>query len=145
MRAFIDATVLAEDYRHYIQHLREELAKDPPNTFPVWGSLSWVDENNPARSHIAILGAQIGSTGYTGCVFDTAEKKWVSKVCLGVGQTSFNFDPIYEDCIRFKNFVLPYLFDGASEKVKFHEKLPIVTIDFMLKVIPSNPLNKESS
>ena len=136
MRAFLEATALAEDYRHYIQHLRRELANDPPNTFPVWGSLSWVDENKPERSCIAILGAQIDGTNYTGCVYDTVEKKWVSKVCLGVDQKSFNFDPIYEACTRFKNFVLPYLADGASEKVKFHEKLPIIATDFVFKVNP---------
>src|SRR5262245_144033 len=41
MRAFLDATELAEEFRHYIQHLRGELSHDPPNSFPVWGSLAW--------------------------------------------------------------------------------------------------------
>lgn len=58
MRVFLAATSLAEDYRHYIQHLSNELAKDPPNTFPVWGSLSWVDKTNSQRTHTAILGAR---------------------------------------------------------------------------------------
>jgi hypothetical protein len=30
MRAFLSASGLAEEFRHYIQHLRGELAKDPP-------------------------------------------------------------------------------------------------------------------
>lgn len=145
MRAFLDATALAEDYRDYIQHLRSELAKDPPNTFPVWGSLSWVEEGNPNRSHIAILGAQIDGTTYTGCVYDTVEKKWVSKVCLGVDQRSFNFDPIYKACMRFKDFVLPYLVDDASDNVKFHDKLPIITMGIGVSVMPNNQLNEEAS
>jgi hypothetical protein len=137
MRAFLSATALAETYRHYIQHLRQELAKDPPNTFPVWGSLSWVDDKKPERSYMAMFGAQLSATSYTGSVFDTVNKKWVSNVCLGVKDYSFNFDPIYEACTRFKKFVLPYLFDGASGQVKFHEKLPILAID--APVIPPSP------
>lgn len=131
MRVFLAATSFAEDYRHYIQHLRGELANDPPKTFPVWGSLSWVDEGNPQRAHIAILGAQIKDTSYTGCVYDTVEKRWVSKVCLGVNQQSFNFDPIFDSAIRFEQFILPHLMEGASDEVQFHEKLPIVSVDFV--------------
>lgn len=73
LRAFLTATTLAEDCRHYIQHLRNELAKNPTNTFPVWGSLSWVDNINPERVHIAVLGAQIPGT-ITQAVFMTLWK-----------------------------------------------------------------------
>lgn len=131
MRVFLTATSLAKDYRHYIQHLRGELAKNPRSTFPVWGSLSWVDETTPQRSHTAILGAQIEGTNYTGCVYDTVEKRWVSKVCLGVNERSFNFDPIFDSAISFESFILPHLTEGASKEVQFHEKLPIVTVDFI--------------
>lgn len=131
MRAFLSASSLAEDYRHYIQHLRGELAKNPPNSFPVWGSLSWVDGTNPQRAHIAILGAQIQGTQYTGCVYDTVRKQWVSKVCLGVIEQSFNFDTIFLSTLRFENFILPFLTEGASDEVQFHNKLPIVSIDFI--------------
>jgi hypothetical protein len=109
MRAFISASSLAEDYRHYIQHLRGELAKDPPNSFPVWGSLSWVDQTTPQRAHIAILGAHIQGTRYTGCVYDTVQNQWVSKVCLGVNEKSFNFDTIFLSSLRFESFILPFL------------------------------------
>lgn len=132
MRAFLSASSLAEDYRHYIQHLRGELAKDPPNSFPVWGSLSWVDETSKQRAHIAILGAKIEGIQYTGCVYDTVEKQWVSKVCLGIGGKSFNFDSIFLSALRFENFVLPFLTQGASDEVQFHEKLPIVSMDFIV-------------
>ena len=133
MRAFLSASSLAEEYRHYIQHLRGELAKEPPNPFPVWGSLSWVDATNPQRTHIAILGAQIQGTQYTGCVYDGVERQWVSKVCLGVGGKSFNFDTIFRSALRFENFILPFLTEGASDEVQFHEKLPIVSTDFIVQ------------
>jgi hypothetical protein len=128
MRVFIESTELAEKYRHYIQHLRGELSNKPPNPYPVWGSLSWVDESDSDKAYTALLGAQIPGTTYTGCVFDIQNKKWVSKVCLGVGQHSFNFDPIYDSSLRFKKYIIPKIIENASNEVKLHEKLPIITM-----------------
>ena len=108
MRAFLSATTLIEDFRHYIQHLRRELAKQPPNTFPVWGSLSWVDPMIASRANTAILGAQIQGTNFTGCVYDTVEHKWVSKVCLGIANWSLNFDIIFLAAQRFEAFIWLY-------------------------------------
>lgn len=136
MRAFLSASSLAEDYRHYIQHLRGELAKDPPNPFPVWGSLSWVDGVNHQRCHIAMLGAQIQGTHNAGCVYDTLEKQWVSKVCLGLNEQSFNFDTIFLATLRFENFILPFLTEGTSDEIRFHDKLPIISVDFLVNPTP---------
>ena len=133
MRAFLSATDLAEDYRHYIQHLRGELAKQPPNTFPVWGSLSWVDPVIPTRSNIAILGAQIQGTNFTGCVYDTVERQWVSKVCFGIDNHSFNFDTVFLAAQRFEAFIVPTLIKDASAEVQFHDKLPIVSVDLVIQ------------
>ena len=133
IRFFLSKTRLAEDYRHYIQHLRNELAKDPPNMFPVWGSLSWVDQDNEEISHLVIFGAHIKNIKYTGCVFDTKEKRWVSKVSLGVAYRSFNFDPIYDASMRFQEFIIPYLLEGASNYFQIRDELPIVTMKINLK------------
>src|SRR5689334_19073722 len=70
-RLFEQATAGAEDFRHYIQHLREELTKSPGNRFPVWGSLSWVDADDPAVNHIVMAGARLGDTDYVGTWYDT--------------------------------------------------------------------------
>lgn len=133
MRAFLSATKLVERYRHYIQHLRNELSKDPPNAFPVWGSLSWVDKFNDERYYTAILGTQIEGTTNPGCVYDTVNKMWVSKVCLSTDRHSFNFDPIYEATLRFKKFVVPFLMKDVSESVRVYNELLIVTTDFKPK------------
>ncbi len=132
MRAFLAASGLAEDCRHYIQHLRQELSKDPPNSFPVWGSLSWVDPITPNRAHTALLGAQIGGINYTSCIYDRLEKRWVSKVSLGIDNQSFNFDAIFLAALRFEKFILPLLTDSASVEVQLHDKLPIVSVDFVI-------------
>lgn len=140
MRAFLSATKVAEDGRHYIQHLRNELANDPPNTFPVWGSISWVDYNNRLKSHIVSFGAQIPGNQITGCVYDRLENRYVSKVCLGVRNLSFNFDPIYASVQRFEHFIMPLLVTWASDRVHFHDTLNITSVEITLeKRLPNLP------
>ncbi len=128
MRAFLTATQLAETFRHYIQHLSGELSKDPPNTFPVWGSLAWVDEIDNQKSHLVMFGAVMGETSFRGCVYDRLNNAWVSKVCLTVGNSSFNFDTIFEAALRFKDFVLPFVLAKGGVTVEHKEKLPMVTM-----------------
>jgi hypothetical protein len=62
----------------------------------------------------------------------TVEKKWVSKVCLGVGGKSFNFDPIYEVCLRFRDFVVPWALSAYKPGIQTTTELPIVTIQFLV-------------
>jgi len=145
VRAFNDATKLAKCYRNYIQHLNKELSKKSPNTFPVWGSLSWVDERQPERSHTAILGARSPGIKYSSCVYDTVNRKWASKVCLGWKQESFNFDPVYESSMRFREFVIPHLINIVSREVRSYNKLPIITVDAVPKTIHNNQLNNDDS
>ena len=126
--SFLKTTDLAEEYRHYIQHLRGELSKSEINPFPVWGSLSWVDPKDSTTTYLIAIGARIGSTNYTGCVFDTVERKWVSKVCLGIQEKSFNYDPIYEACIKFREFIIPWALATYKLGIRVTTNLPIYTI-----------------
>lgn len=134
VRVFLESTAIAEEFRHYIQHLRNELMKMPGNTFPVWGSLSWVDPVDPMVTHVALAGANVDKTEYHGCVFDTVERKWVSKVTLAVAGLSFNFDPIFEACKRFDRFVLPWIMSTYAPGVIAREKLPSVTMRLQINV-----------
>jgi len=76
-----------------------------------------------------MFGAPLEGTQFTGCVYDSLEKQWVSKVCLGVGQKSFNFDPIFATSAKFEDFIIPFLLTDASEDVKSHQRISIVTFD----------------
>lgn len=106
---FLQRTELVEAYRHYIQHLRSELAKPLLDPFPVWGSLSWVDGNDPHLSHTALTGTHLPGTGFAGAVWDRLERRWVSTVSLSVGGTSFHFDPMYQAAVTFRDFILPWI------------------------------------
>ena len=129
VRKFLDFTSIAEDYRHYMQHLRRELVKSEPNTFPVWGAIAWIDEIKAELSYLAILGVQIEGTNYSGCVYDTFKKKWVSRVTLGIENKSFNFDPIFEATMNFKKFVMPFMLASKDALVEYNQnKLPIIQL-----------------
>jgi hypothetical protein len=133
LKRFLKTTEIAEAYRHYIQHLRGELSKKEINSFPVWGSLGWVDLDDPDRSYLVIIGAQIERTSHSGCVFDKWAGKWVSKVCLGVDGKSFNFDPIYEECMKFREFIMPWITSNYEPGIKVTEKLTVISMKIILR------------
>lgn len=131
---FLNTTSVSEDFRHYIQHLRRELSKKEINNFPAWGTLSWVDGKDNSISYLIAIGAQIDGTSYSGCVYDNLNKEWVSKVCLAVQDKSFNFDPIYEECMKFKQFILPWIHSTYEPGIKVTEKSPIITMKVQFNV-----------
>jgi hypothetical protein len=131
--SFLNKTELAEVYRHYIQHLRKELSKKNLNPFPVWGSLSWVDPEDESTSHLVIFGSQIGGTNYASCVYDQIKRKWVSRVCLSIENYSFNFDPIYQESMSFKNFILPWIKSNYKPGIDIKGKLPIISTKLEIK------------
>ena len=130
VKRFLAATSLAEDCRHYIQHLRHELAKSQPSPFPVWGSLSWVDQ---ALTHTVIIGTRLPEVQYSGAVFDTHERRWLSKVCLGVENSSFNFDPIFEETKAFEQFVIPWLLAQHVGVLTVSQQFPIINTRMAFK------------
>lgn len=135
LSTFIEATKLSEEYRHYIQHLRSELSKEEVNPFPVWGSLSWVDPDDSSKSYVIFIGARIKTTSYTGSVYDTHKRKWVSKVSLGIAGKTYNFDPIYDACKTFSDFIFPWMLSTYKPGIRLETKLPIIT----LQILESKP------
>ena len=127
IRIFLEKTKHFEDFRHYIQHLRGELCKSPPNQHPVWGSISWVDENDDMLVHTAVIGSNIPGTQHTSCVYDTVNECWVSKVCLGIENKSLNFDPLYNEIKTVQKFIMPKLFESFSGKIKTTSEVHIMS------------------
>jgi hypothetical protein len=126
--SFLEDTKIADRFRNYIQHLRSELPKPVLDPFPFWGSLSWVDPDDPNCCHVAIAGAITKETKFAGCVFDTVERRWVSRVSLSVAELSFNFDPIYESSTKFREFIEPWLHDRLGGKVLVKSDLPVISM-----------------
>lgn len=125
---FLKATDLAGEYRNYIQHLRSELLKRDIDKFPVWGSLAWVDMEDPNCCHTIMLGARLEGTGYVGCVFDNFEKRWVSSVSLSVREKSFHFDPVFQACNRFRQFIMERAAEVYAGGIEISPTPPVATM-----------------
>lgn len=140
LKRFLQKTHLAEEYRHYIQHLRGELANTESHGFPVWGSLSWVDADDESVSHTAMIGSlpPDARISYSGAVFDTVEKKWVSRVSLGIRGSLFNFDPMLEAARSFETFVIPYILERCEPKTEYIAQLTIFSARFVVGNSPPN-------
>lgn len=135
LKIFLEKTNNAENYRHYIQHLRQELTKNDLNLFPVWGTISWVDPKDSNYSFFTVIGSGIKSTEYPSCTYDTRNGKWVSKVCLSMGNLSFEFDPIYDATIAFRDFIIKWFKDNHELEIS-KMKFSILKVGIHLKKKP---------
>ena len=131
-RIFLDATSVAERFRHYVQHLDKELKKIPRNTFPVWGSLSWVDLEDKTLSYAVPAGSNVGQRDTHFTTYNIKTGEWVSNVSLNACDSTFNFDPIFAACSRFRDFIIPWICNTYKGKVNFPRELPI----HILQAIP---------
>lgn len=133
LKNFLNKTKIAEDYRHYIQHLRQELTKRDLNLFPVWGTLSWVDPVDSNNTYIAVVGSRIKNTKYPSCTYDTKNRKWVSKVCLSIDNISFDFDHIYEVTMTFKDFIIKWIKSNHDLEINKTPDIPILKVGIFWK------------
>ncbi|WP_297012657.1 hypothetical protein [Thalassospira sp.] len=127
LRKLLSATKSAEEFRHYIQHLRNELSNPDSVTTPVWGSLSWVDEENDQLCYTAMIGTMYEGTNHYSCVYDRYNNRWVSRVALTVKGTTFNFDPAAEAVAEFRKFILNWIIHKSSIKIEPRVEFPIVS------------------
>ncbi|MFN7966185.1 MAG: hypothetical protein U0V87_10910 [Acidobacteriota bacterium] len=140
LRRFLAETELAETYRHYIQHLRRELADESAHDFPVWGSISWADPEVLTLSHTAVIGTVPPdvSVTMTSAVFDWVENRWVSRVSLGIRGSVFNFDPLFQEAQKFENFVVPWMAEKGNIELVYGDAVPVVSCGFIIGVEPPN-------
>lgn len=106
---FLRVTVVAQYFRHYIQHLRSELLKRTTDPFPVWGTLSWVDPDNRNELLIVCFGSVISDIQDLTSIYSRHKNDWLSKVSLTLGKHSFNFDLIYKMTCKFQEFIGPWI------------------------------------
>ncbi|RWL41819.1 MAG: hypothetical protein EOR60_28295 [Mesorhizobium sp.] len=98
-----------------------------------------MDEVDDQQSHIVMFGAANGQTTFSGCIYDRFNSSWVSKVCLTVAERSFNFDPIFEATMRFRDFVLPFVIQEGGATITYPDKLPM----FSMRIVVSEPTQED--
>jgi hypothetical protein len=106
VRGFLASTIVAEAFRHYVQHLRGELGKRDVDRFPVWGSVSWVSATDESTTFTAVTGTVPAGTEISGAVYDRLERRWVSRVSLSIRGIVFNVDPIVEATVSLCDHAL---------------------------------------
>lgn len=143
LRLLMQKTHIAEQLRHYIQHLRSELSRQPGNPFPVWGNLSWVDPDDRTACHTALAGAELPGVSHGSCVFDTLAERWVSNVTLSIGTLVFSVDSVVEACLDFRGFIIPWIRSTYSPGVTFQKRVPIFTTRF--QAVARNLLERSQS
>lgn len=105
VRGFLAATAVAEEFRHYVQHLQRELA-NPEHRFPVWGSVSWVSAADESTTFTAVTGAVPAGTEINGAVYDRLERRWVSRVSLSIRGMTFNVDLVVDATVSLCDHAL---------------------------------------
>ena len=131
VRRFLTATALAETLRHYIQHLRNELLKQPENPYPVWGSLAWADATEPMMTHTVLSGASRKGLWHPSGTYDLAKGGWGSRVTLTVGTHAFEFDPIAVAVHQFADFIVPWIRMNYGPEMPEYSTPNISSVQFL--------------
>lgn len=133
LKSFLNNTHIVEDFRHYIQHLRSELAKTTLDNFPVWGSFSWVDNKDNTVSNTAVTGTVICEISCYSSVYDTVAQKWVSRSTLSIQSYSFNIDICFEQTINFCDFILDLIKELKEGQFSEQTKIPVYSVKFCMR------------
>jgi hypothetical protein len=113
-KEYLRKTEGVEILRHYNQHLQNRLAKNEIDNFPVFGSISWVDQIDPKFYYIAYYGnyrtaKNYGNMGLYGGAFNVESRKWHSRICLAIEGARFDIDPLYMDTNGFVERILNWI------------------------------------
>ena len=117
LQVFYRATTGVETFRNVIQHLRGEIDKLAENGLPVWGSLTWRVQIDPATGEEAGFGVCAG-TFYPGASiylsqFGDRLAKPIGRVCLNMGMVKLDLGEL----IRSIEPVIRFLEKGLAEQL----------------------------
>ena len=87
-----------KDCRNYLQHMRGDLMKNDPITYPILGAISWVHEG---RNYMLLSNQPTQSVNFPGIVYDTYDGKYVCEYLLSVGGHEIRIDAIYNEIKSF--------------------------------------------
>ena len=82
--SFLRSTETVESLRHYVQHLRTEIAELPEQSTPVWGVIAWVSVNDPTRSFTVFTGTPHPKVSVYTIAVDTHRWRFAQDLILSV-------------------------------------------------------------
>lgn len=139
LTSFQNSTRHITTMRNYIQHLKGEL--NDKLAYPVWGSLAWISDSDPTLCHIVHAGALVGTKSDCSVLFDMHEGRWASNVSLTIEECTCTFDIIYAECLRFRDFIMPWIIAKYTPGMTFRQEIQISTFQFIFtpKQEPGGP------
>lgn len=82
IQVFIRATTKVDELRNYVQHLQSEIPQIPSQSYPLWGSISWVSASNSRKCFTIVAGSLLTGVNAPGCSWDTVDKRFSSHLEL---------------------------------------------------------------
>jgi hypothetical protein len=93
VRAFLVKTAVAEELRHYVQHLAGKAKGWTPLT-PFWGAISWASENQPLTQFTLVTSDPHLGGSLPGLILDRKYGKFVSTFQLEVGKLRIDLNDV---------------------------------------------------
>lgn len=87
-----------KECRNYLQHMRSDLMKNEPITYPILGAISWIHEN---RNFILFPNQATMGFSTPGIAYDRFEEKFICKYLLIVGGHKIKIDTVYTEIKLF--------------------------------------------
>jgi hypothetical protein len=132
IQIFLRATEAVEELRHYVQHFRNEIPVIPSNCSPLWGSLSWVPENEPNACYTLFTGNFIDGVNVSTITFDRLEGRYLSKFRLFAGNAGADLLDIADRVEKLRKSILEWLdhLPGVKREAAVHSPI------FRLALVP---------
>ena len=87
-----------KECRNYLQHMRGDLMKNDPITYPILGAVSWIHEN---RNYTLFSNQATQGFSAPGITYDRFEEKYICKYLLIVGGHEIQIDTVYTEIKLF--------------------------------------------
>lgn len=104
LQIFLRKSKQAEDFRHYIQHLRNNIDDHVRTKMPLWGTISWTwtnPETGLAENHMIIPGTYFSDCRVVGCTFDTHAGHFIENLVLHVGPIRVDLAGLHSRVAQF--------------------------------------------
>lgn len=109
VQVFLRATSPVEQLRHYVQHLRGEIAKAPSLASPLWGTLSWVPSHDQITCYTMFTGNIIPGVASQTCTYDTYQHSFAHRLVLIAEDITIELPSVVERLTELRTFVLDWI------------------------------------
>jgi hypothetical protein len=107
VQMFLRKTEVVEELRHFVQHFRSGINDYVDQRMPLWGTVSWIEENGEQGlpvNHLLLPGTFFGGTMAPAITFDTWTGKYVERLALNAGRLRIDLDDLHERVVAFSGW-----------------------------------------